>query len=64
MAHCGYEATAVEDTLRNPWKALVAAVKGPKTTGEMVAEPVPQWIAKEDKKGKKLADIPVTISNK
>jgi hypothetical protein len=24
MAHCGYEATAVEDTLQHPWKALIS----------------------------------------
>jgi len=64
MAHCGYEATAVEDTLQRPWKAFVTAMRGPKTTGEMVAEPIPQWIVKEDKKVKKLSDIPVTVTNK
>jgi hopanoid biosynthesis associated radical SAM protein HpnH len=64
MAHCGYEATAVEDTLHNPWKAFVMSLKGPKTTGEMVAEPLPKWATEESKKGKKLAEIPVTISNK
>ena len=63
MAHCGYEATAVEDTLHNPWKAFVMSVKGPRTTGEMVAEPIPKWAVNEGKKANKLADIPVTISN-
>jgi hopanoid biosynthesis associated radical SAM protein HpnH len=38
MAHCGYEATAVEDMLRNPFKALVLSLKGIKTEGEMVPE--------------------------
>ncbi|SEQ82274.1 hopanoid biosynthesis associated radical SAM protein HpnH [Nitrosomonas sp. Nm51] len=64
MAHCGYEATAVEDTLRHPWKAFVTSVKGPKTTGEMVAEPIPQWATEAGKKDKKLRDIAVTITNK
>jgi hopanoid biosynthesis associated radical SAM protein HpnH len=29
MVHCGYEATAVNDTFRNPLKALKVALKGP-----------------------------------
>jgi hopanoid biosynthesis associated radical SAM protein HpnH len=29
MAHCGYEATAVEDTLHHPLKALWISIKGP-----------------------------------
>ncbi len=61
MAHCGYEATAVEDTLRHPIKAMFAAIKGPKTTGEMVAEPIPTWVETEGKTSKKLKDIPVSV---
>lgn len=38
MAHCGYEGTAVEDTFRNPLKALKVAVTGPKTEGPMVED--------------------------
>lgn len=64
MAHCGYEATAVEDTLRHPWKALIASLKGPRTSGSMVAEPVPKWAAAENKTPKKLSDISVTLVNK
>ena len=41
MAHCGYEATAVEDTLSNPIKALLSTLRGPKTDGEMVAQAAP-----------------------
>jgi hopanoid biosynthesis associated radical SAM protein HpnH len=41
MAHCGYEATAVEDTLSNPIKALLSTLRGPKTDGEMVAQTAP-----------------------
>ena len=29
MAHCGYEPTAVADTLAHPWKALAVALRGP-----------------------------------
>lgn len=39
MAHCGYEATAVSDTLNNPFKALIANLRGPRTEGPMVADP-------------------------
>lgn len=38
MAHCGYEATAVNDTLRHPLKALHVALAGPRTAGAMAAE--------------------------
>ncbi len=62
MAHCGYEATAVEDTLQHPLKALLASIKGPKTTGDMVAEPIPKWVAEKKKKSKKLSDIPVSVT--
>jgi len=61
MAHCGYEATAVEDTLTHPIKAFLTAIRGPRTTGEMVAEPTPKWVAKEQKDPKKLSDISVSV---
>jgi hopanoid biosynthesis associated radical SAM protein HpnH len=38
MAHCGYEATAVADMVRKPWKGLKAATTGIKTQGAMVPE--------------------------
>ena len=38
MAHCGYEATAVEDSARNPLKALVTSLRGPRTEGPMAPE--------------------------
>ena len=38
MVHCGYEATAVNDTFRNPLKALKVALKGPRTEGPMAPE--------------------------
>jgi len=61
MAHCGYEATAVEDTLAHPLKALLAHVFGPKTTGDMVAERKPQFESGPKKHG--IADIPVKIES-
>lgn len=38
MAHCGYEGTAVEDTFRNPLKALRVSLTGPRTEGPMVED--------------------------
>jgi hopanoid biosynthesis associated radical SAM protein HpnH len=38
MAHCGYEATAVMDTLANPMKALKTALTGVTTEGPMAPE--------------------------
>jgi hypothetical protein len=49
MAHCGYEATAVEDALQHPLKALITSIRGPKTTGPMVAEPAPKWVTEQRK---------------
>ncbi|VBB69121.1 Molybdenum cofactor biosynthesis protein MoaA [invertebrate metagenome] len=38
MMHCGFEPTAVIDTMRHPWKALRAALYGPRTRGTMAPE--------------------------
>lgn len=43
MAHCGFEATAVEDALARPWKAVWKGITGPRTTGSMAPEPVHEW---------------------
>jgi hopanoid biosynthesis associated radical SAM protein HpnH len=43
MAHCGYEATAVEDMLKNPFKGILVAINGPKTSGDMIPEPPPVY---------------------
>lgn len=39
MVHCGYEATAVEDTISKPIKALLVNLLGIKTKGPMAPEP-------------------------
>jgi len=39
MAHCGYEGTAVEDTIHHPLSALRVALFGPRLQGPMAAEP-------------------------
>jgi hypothetical protein len=38
MVHCGYEATAVNDTFSNPLKALKVAMRALKTDGAMAPE--------------------------
>ena len=38
MVHCGYEASAVTDAVRNPWKLLGIAVSGIRTEGPMAPE--------------------------
>jgi hopanoid biosynthesis associated radical SAM protein HpnH len=39
MAHCGFEGTAVDDTFSHPLKALKAALRGPRVSGQMAADP-------------------------
>ncbi len=41
MMHCGYEPTAVEDTLSHPLKAARVALMGPRTEGPMAPENPP-----------------------
>jgi hopanoid biosynthesis associated radical SAM protein HpnH len=38
MAHCGYEPTAAEATISQPWQALKVAMFGPRTAGPMAPE--------------------------
>ena len=38
MVHSGYEASAVIDTVKRPWKAAVVALRGIRTEGEMAPE--------------------------
>ena len=38
MVHCGYEATAVNDTISHPLKALAVALRGPKTDAPMAPD--------------------------
>ena len=38
MVHCGYEGTAVEDTVSHPLKALMVNLRGIRTTGPMAPE--------------------------
>jgi hopanoid biosynthesis associated radical SAM protein HpnH len=38
MVHSGYEATAVMDAVRKPWKSIAASLRGPRTEGAMAPE--------------------------
>ena len=38
MVHSGYEATAVAETMRRPWKAAAQAIRGIRTEGSMAPE--------------------------
>ena len=38
MVHCGYEGTAVADTVAKPWKAAKVAIAGIRTDGPMVED--------------------------
>lgn len=38
MVHCGFEGTAVKDTIRRPWVAAMVALRGVKTEGEFAPE--------------------------
>jgi hopanoid biosynthesis associated radical SAM protein HpnH len=38
MVHCGFEASAINDTFRHPLKALKVAIQGPNTEGPMAPE--------------------------
>ena len=38
MVHCGYEATAITDTLKHPLKAAITGLRGVRTDGEMAPD--------------------------
>ncbi|MGZ8165594.1 MAG: adenosyl-hopene transferase HpnH [Methylobacter sp.] len=59
MAHCGYEATAVEDMLKHPLKALLTSIRGPRTEGDMVPEVKPRYIP--EKPLPTLSGIPIRV---
>ncbi len=56
MVHCGYEATAVDDTFRSPLKALKVALFGPNTEGPMAPE-LPVLYSEDEQQ------IPVLVSD-
>jgi hypothetical protein len=60
MAHCGYEATAVEDMLSNPLKGLMVSLRGPKTTGDMVEVAAPEY---SEQKETSISGIPIKVES-
>lgn len=38
MVHCGFEATAVKETMRRPWRAAAQALRGIRTSGPMAPD--------------------------
>jgi hypothetical protein len=58
MAHCGYEATAVEDMLKHPIKGLMTSLLGIKTEGEMVNTAAPVVTPAST-----LAGIPINVEH-
>lgn len=56
MAHCGYEPTAVNASLNHPLKALLTALRGPRTEGPMAPE-LPTLYAEA---GAREVNIPTT----
>ncbi|MHB8414097.1 MAG: adenosyl-hopene transferase HpnH [Acidiferrobacteraceae bacterium] len=57
MAHCGYEGTAVNDTIAHPMKALKVFLSGPRTTGPMAPE-LPTLYGDDASKSSASVDIP------
>ncbi len=62
MVHCGYEATAVDDTFNSPLKALRVFLKGPRTDGEMAPELPVLYDDEEVAKPKLVAEVKATSS--
>ena len=61
MAHCGYEASAVEDAMRNPLKAAWVSLMGPRTSGPMADEPVPEYATGTATAAKPRRTIPIEV---
>jgi hypothetical protein len=45
--------------LQHPLKALLTSIKGPKTVGDMIPEPTPQYVA--EKPLSTLSGIPIRV---
>lgn len=62
MAHCGYEGSAVADTVLHPLKALGVALRGPRTTGPMAPE-VPIRYRREDFADRRGEEIRIPVEH-
>lgn len=59
MAHCGYEASSVEDTMKHPWKAAWVALFGPTTHGPMAPEAMPEYDSPATAKPRRTFEIDI-----
>jgi hopanoid biosynthesis associated radical SAM protein HpnH len=57
MAHCGFEASAVEDAMKHPLKAAWVSLVGPRTSGPLADEPTPEYETQSSKKGRRTISI-------
>ena len=57
MVHCGYEASAVEDTVKHPFKALKTMLRGPRTQGPMAPEIPLTYAADCEVSGIRLVEV-------
>jgi hypothetical protein len=65
MAHCGYEATAVSDTLSNPLNAMKVALRGIRTEGAMAPEiPLNGARSAEYRYEKQVKDLSIQVKRK
>jgi len=65
MAHCGYEATAVTDTLSNPLKAMKVALRGIRTDGPMAPEiPLDGARSAEYRYEKQVKELSIQVKRK
>ncbi len=65
MAHCGYEATAVTDTLSNPLHAMKVALRGIRTDGPMVPEiPLDGARSAEYRYEKQVKELSIQVKRK
>ena len=62
MMHCGYEPTAINDTLVHPLKALKVAMRGPRTSGLMAPELPVVYKEQEVYKERKGAEKPIKFA--
>ncbi len=64
MVHCGFEASAVDDTFRHPLTALKVALFGPKTDGPMAPELPIMYSDESPAKPRLVAEIkPVPVED-
>ena len=63
MVHSGFEATAVDDTFRNPLKAFKVFLQGPKTEGPMAPEIEFEYGEQVDTKPKLVAETKAKASD-